>query len=354
MGLANALSANAEVTIVHPEAVAATCRTLAHPALKLISFPKPLRRRNLRNLPAMGHAFRLIEDTKPDIVHVQETFDYAYDLYSLFKKFPALITTIHDVTPHPGDGHAAPGLQYTKAFGCWRSARLIVHTAAMRTQLGRRFRIANNRIDVIPHGELGSLYRTLARNKGLAPKPRDPHTLLSFGRIWPYKGLRYLLEAFAHVKREIPQARLMICGRGGDLDSNAALISSLQGVEVHKEFIAEEDVAGLFEESSAVVLPYIEASQSGVAAIGLTSGAVIVASRVGGFAELIEDGKTGVLVEPRNSSELAAALISLLRDVEAQQRIRENAAAFGNSALDWRLIAESTLGSYRAALSVRS
>ena len=353
MGLANALSTSAEITVIHPEAIHGTCRILAAPGVTLVPFPKPLRRRNPRNFWAMGHAFRLIEQTKPDVLHVQETFDYAYDLYSLFVRFPVLVTTIHDVVPHPGDGHAAPGLQYTKAIGCWRSSRLIVHTEAMRVQLSERFRIALERIDVIPHGELGSLYRRLASEAGIKEVAREPYTMLFFGRIWPYKGLRYLLEAFVRVKGEIPEARLLICGRGGDLDANAALIASMEGIEVRKTFIAEQDVAGLFERSSIVVLPYIEASQSGVSAIGLTLGSVVVASDVGGFAEQIHNGMTGILVPPRNSPDLAVALIGLLKDAATQERIRQNAASFGRSTLDWANIAESTLYTYRIAYAAK-
>ena len=298
----------------------------------------------------MKHAFQLIRESKPDILHVQEMFDYAYDFFSAFVKMPKLVTTIHDVVPHPGDGHAAPGLQYTKAIGCWRSSRLIVHTSGMRSQLAERFHIKQERVDVIPHGELGSLYRRLAESAGVPPATREPYTLLFFGRIWPYKGLRYLLEAFALVKLEIPQARLIIGGRGGDLDANASLISSLPDVEVRKTFIPEGEVASLFERASVVVLPYIEASQSGVSAIGFTTGAVVVASRVGGLADLIVDEETGVLVAPRNSVELASSLIALMRDKDRQQRIRQNGYALGQTTLNWSVIAEKTMGTYRAAV----
>jgi glycosyltransferase involved in cell wall biosynthesis len=349
MGLANGLSDYADVTVIHPEALATTCSRLADSGVRLLSFEKPPLRRQFGNIPAMRRAFKLIEETRPDVVHVQETSDYAYDLVTAFRRIRPLVTTIHDVVPHPGDRDAAPGLQYTKAFGIWRSNRLIVHTGRMRERLSQRFKVNLSRIDVIPHGELGSLYKRLAEIAGKPAAGRDPYTLLFFGRIWPYKGLRFLLEAFSQIKREIPEAKLSICGRGGDLERNAGLLASLPDIEVRKTYIPSEDVTGLFERSSLVVLPYIEASQSGVSALGFPTGAVVVASRVGGLAEQIVDGRTGILVSPGNASELASAITRLLRDVKLQEDIRQAAAAYSSSVLDWKNIARSTMATYRLA-----
>jgi glycosyltransferase involved in cell wall biosynthesis len=351
MGLANALCDKVDVEVIHPRALSPICGLLANQGVKLSSFDKPPFRRDPRNLQAIRAAFRLIDKSKPDVLHVQESFDYAYDIYSLIARFPPLITTIHDVVPHPGDGHAAPGLQYSKAISCWRSSKLIVHTDGMRSQLAQRFRVNTKKIDVIPHGELGTLYRHLARSSNEPELPREPQTLLFFGRIWPYKGLRYLLEAFAILKTEIPTARLIIAGKGGDLTTNAQLIRSLQDIELIDSFIPAGKVAGLFERSSVVVLPYIEASQSGVSAIGFTTGTIVVASNVGGLADLIDDQRTGLLVEPRDSTKLASTLVMILKDQEKQSQIRERALALGQGPLNWSAIAESTLATYKAALS---
>jgi len=351
MGLANALSSEVEVEVIHSNHLAQVCRILANKNVKVTSFDKPSVRRDPRNLPAIRRAFQLIHASEPDVLHVQESFDYAYDLYSVFARFPRLVTTIHDVVPHPGDGHAAPGLQYSKAVSCWRSSRLIVHTEGMRTQLARRFRVKEEKIDVIPHGELGSLYAKLAQSSSVSPEPREPYTILFFGRIFAYKGLRYLLQAFSIVKQALPSARLIVAGRGSDLDANEALIRSLKDVEVLNTFIPSEHVAGLFERSSVVVLPYIEASQSGVSAVGFTAGSVVVASRVGGLADLIQDGRTGLLVEPRDATGLAASLIGILQDAQKQDYIRGQAMTLGRTELSWPVIAASTLDTYRRALS---
>ena len=103
--------------------------------------------------------------------------------------------------------------------------------------------------------------------------------------------------------------------------------------------------------ADAAVLPYVEASQSGVAAIGYTMGTVVVASDVGGFSELIQDQVTGILVEPRSPSSIAAAIIMLLKDQEKQSHIRANAQSLARSTISWETIAQQTLNTYEHALS---
>ena len=350
MGLANALSTLAEVTVVHPHSASDVCGPLAAPGVCLVPFEKPKLRRDLRNLAAMRQAFQLIRASRPDVLHVQEMFDYSYDFCSLFSRLPRLVTTIHDVVPHPGDGHQAFGLSHTKAIGCWRSRRLIVHTEQMRSQLARRFRISPEKIRVVQHGELGSLYKNLAWEGGQPSLPRERLTILFFGRVWAYKGLRFLLDAFALMRATMPDVHLIIAGKGGDLDANEQYIHAIGGIEVRKDFIPAKEVAGLFERSSVLVLPYIEASQSGVAAIGFTTGTVVVASRVGGLADLIEHEHTGMLVPPRDPEALAAMLRRVLEDEHLQQRLRESGQALAVGELSWKTIAQKTVDVYREAL----
>ena len=187
MGLANSLCDKADVEVVHPKRIESVCNTLADPRVRVRSFEKPKVRRDPRNLPAIWEAFRLIRESKPDVLHVQETFDYAYDIYSTIARFPPLVTTIHDVVPHPGDGHAAPGLQYTKAVGCWRSSRVIVHTDVMRKQLSSRFYIGEKK---------STSFRTVNSDRFInfwpveaaSRKNREIHLPSSLGGYGPIRG----------------------------------------------------------------------------------------------------------------------------------------------------------------------
>ncbi len=126
-GLANGLKDYANVTLIHPETLHTVSKELADPRIHIRSFSKPPRSRYPGNLFSMIEMMRIIRQVKPDVLHVQETFDYWYDLTLLFNRMPPLVTTIHDVAPHPGDRGNTPGVEYTKRIAFYRSQQVILH-----------------------------------------------------------------------------------------------------------------------------------------------------------------------------------------------------------------------------------
>ena len=91
--------------------------------------------------------------------------------------------------------------------------------------------------------------------------------------------------------------------------------------------------------------------RAGVSAIGFTTGTVVVASRVGGLADLLQDQTTALLVEPRDAISLAETLITILKDGEKQAYIRDQARVLGEGELSWPVIAGATLATYKRALA---
>ena len=79
--------------------------------------------------------------------------------------------------------------------------------------------------------------------------------------------------------------------------------------------------AALFQESSVVVLPYVEATQSGVVPVAYTFAKPVVATGTGALAEAVEHGVTGILVPPRDPQALADAIVRLLRDKSLRERM---------------------------------
>ena len=141
--------------------------------------------------------------------------------------------------------------------------------------------------------------------------PRDPFTLLFFGRIWAYKGLNYLLDAMPLVAESIPQVKLIIAGKGENLTQYFPNGYEQDRYEIINNFIPPETVNYLFRRSTATVLPYIEASQSGVAALSYGMSTPVIASDVGGLSEIVRDKKDGLLVPPGNVQALATAITCL-------------------------------------------
>ncbi|MBW4670967.1 MAG: glycosyltransferase family 4 protein [Cyanomargarita calcarea GSE-NOS-MK-12-04C] len=344
--LANALSKYVDLTVIHPTELSAQCKKAFDPSINVCSFDKP-RIRNPGNIKSMSKMMNLIRKQKPDVLHVQETNDPWYDLALLLNKMPPLVTTIHDVFRHPGDKDAVPGSEYTRRLSFYKSQQLIVHAHLLKDALIQQFHVPHARVCVLPHGELGSMYEKLATDKIVQ---REPYTILFYGRIWPYKGLKYLLEAMSLIAERIPEIKLVIAGRGENLAEYFPDGCDSKHYEMLNRFIPSEDVAGLFKRSTAVILPYIEASQSGVAAVAFAMGTPVIASNVGGLAEMIRHEQDGLLVPPGNIPALADAIIRLLGDRQLQEKLQIAGFQRCENDLNWSNIAKQTVEVYEKAI----
>lgn len=348
--LANSVAKYVDLTLIQPEKVALTSKDVLNPNIRVCSFKKP-RIRDPRNILAMGAMMDIIRDLKPDVLHVQETNEFWYDLTLLFNKMPPLVTTIHDVFRHPGDRGTTPGSEYTRRIAFARSQQLIVHAEVLKDALVKQFHVPQQRVNVLPHGELGSMYQRLATNKDVV---REPYTLLFYGRIWPYKGLKYLMEAMPLIAEKIPEVKLIIAGRGENIEQYFPNGYEEKRYEILNRYIPSEEVTDLFQRSTATILPYIESSQSGVAAIAYATGTPVIASQIGGLGEMIRHEKDGLLVPPGDVRALADAIIHLLSKPELQQQLRTAALTRCQEDLNWSKIAAQTVEVYRKAIDIKS
>ncbi|KAB8331471.1 glycosyltransferase family 4 protein [Scytonema tolypothrichoides VB-61278] len=345
--LANALTNYVDLTLIQPCKIADFCKDALDPRIQVFSFKKP-RIRDPRNLLSMREMMRSLHKINPDVLHVQETNDPWYDLTLLLSEMPPLVTTIHDVFWHPGDRNNIFGSDYTKRISFYRSQEIIVHAESLKKILTQDFRIPQHRVNILQHGELGSLYQRRAKENNIQ---REPYTLLFFGRIWPYKGLNYLIEAIPLIAAKIPEVKLIIAGRGENIQQYFPNGLDTKRIEIINDFIPEEDVAALFQRATISVLPYIEASQSGVAALSYGMGTPIVASDVGGLKEVIKHEKDGLLVPPGDVQALADAIICLLSDRNLQQRMQTAALARCQQDLNWANIAAQTVDIYHSIVN---
>ena len=151
---------------------------------------------------------------------------------------------------------------------------------------------------------------------------RDPNArfrLLFFGRVLKYKGLPLLLDALELLRREGVDVQFGIAG-AGDLSGQRARLSEM-GATVINRWIDDSEVAELIENYDAVVASHIECSQSGVIATAHGSGIPVVGMPIGGIAEQIVDGWTGVLAERPEARSLAHAIRRLACDEALYARI---------------------------------
>ena len=243
-------------------------------------------------------------------------------------------------TPAPGRRELAARTTLCPSAPSSEGRTLLLRTGRFASSAIRRWRLAPERSFSFPHPPL-NYYRTLAsRNGFLRPEDRTIRVLF-FGRIYEYKGLRYLVEAAPIVHRAVPDARFIVAGAGTDFERYRTEIEALPYFESYNRYIPAEEGARLFAEADILVLPYIEASQSGVLMIALPFGLPVVATDVGEIGATVK-AQERAPCSPKDSQALAAALIQLAKDKDLRNQLSDNAmrameAEFSNIVLSRRL-----------------
>lgn len=279
---------------------------------------------------------RLCAERSPDFVHVQDSVANDPRL-ALASGIPGrrYALTVHDPVTHPGDPASPPAIRAIKRRLRRGASLLIVHSAALAEELAGTGE-ARAPIEVVPHG---------AGEAGFTPPP--PDSLLLFGRMSYYKGLDVLLDAMARIWAERPETTLTVAGEG-EIPAHEAL--SDPRVTVRQEYLAEGDLPGLFAAATCVVLPYRQASQSGVGSLAMQHGRAVIATRVGGLPELVAD-EWGRLVEPEDAGALGAAVLEVTGTPGLAERLGRRAAERVAEEIGWKAVAARTLELYRRHLA---
>ncbi len=148
--------------------------------------------------------------------------------------------------------------------------------------------------------------------------------LLFFGYIRAYKGLHIMLEAMALLKNRLDVHLLVI---GEFYDDEQKYREQLQRlhlggcVTINADYVANDMVGAYFSAADAAVLPYISATQSGIAQIAYNFNKPVIATNVGGLGEVVVDGKTGILVPPNDAAALADAIMKFYSENKEQEFI---------------------------------
>ena len=195
--------------------------------------------------------------------------------------------------------------------------------------------------------------KDVARKKlGIAA---DRKLLLFFGSLKPSKGLEYLIRAFARVQAADPSAHLLIAGEPRGVDpsvypSQIAALGLAEAVSFRPGYVPTEEVPHYFAAADLVVLPYLRIYQSAVLQLAYSFGRPVVATRVGGLAEDVVEGKSGLLVPPADEQALAAAILELIASPRRLEAMGDYGRKLSQTAYSWDEIARQTLRFYESLL----
>lgn len=317
------------------------------------ALPGPLRLglKGLDHLLSMARLRRRLvaPGQSPDVIHFQwvplPLADRA--LLAGFRRIAPLVLTVHDTDPF--NGNPSSRLQRIGAADCLHAFdRLIVHTAQGRARLVARG-LSEGRIAVLPHGPLATA----------APAPPDallgPLTFLCFGQMKPYKGLDVAIEAFASLQEPLRrQARLRLVGQAQMDIAPLLRIAEARGiarqVAIEPRFVPDAELPSLFGPGVVALFPYREIEASGVLSLALAHGRPIIASRLGAFAETLQDGRDALLVPPGEAEALTRAMARMISDRGFAAASARAARALAAAQPGWAEIGARTAALYAALL----
>lgn len=311
---------------------------------------KVFNRLNTNPFRIIGYINSLRKNNLP-IVHFQlsQYPGFILVLVWLIKSFTScrVVVTSHNVVSHEEKG-------WEKAIyrQIYNSAdKIIVHAEHSKKMMLDHFKMSSDKIAVIQHGNYMFFNDNLA---GFPENTNQNKTVLFFGYIRKYKGLSYLIQAFAKVKEAIPEAILLIVGKPVEpfaMYQKEIESLNLQGnVETNLEYVPFEKVKEYFNRASVVVLPYLDISQSGIVQLTYGFGKPIIATDVGGLPEVVEDNKSGFVVPAHKIDVLADRISKLLKDPNLQKSMGAYSLNLAKTKFSWDTIARETTELYEGLL----
>jgi glycosyltransferase involved in cell wall biosynthesis len=254
-------------------------------------------------------AFRQVKAFSPDVIVFEWWQPFFGPLVGTLARWfrrsgVRCIIECHNVFPHEQSPLDGPLVR----FALSPADHLITHSAKDREDL----------LAAVPGKEVTvSPLPSLDEFSGHGNNSRSGRTILFFGKVRKYKGLDVLLDAMPKVLSKM-ECKLIVVGEFYDsIEKYQQQIRRLDlesHVHIDNRYVPNEEVAAIFERADVLVLPYVSASQSGVARIALSNGLPVIASRTGGLSETVIDQVNGLLFPPGDPEALAGQIVRYFSD----------------------------------------
>lgn len=192
------------------------------------------------------------------------------------------------------------------------SSSVVAVSETVRAQLSKDLWVRRSQVQHIPNGvPFREGHSGLRRELGLN---WDTPLLITVGNLYPVKGQRYLLDAFAEVRKQHPDVHLAIAGRG-ELDAPLRARAEELGVGDAFHLLGlRSDIPDILSEGDIFVLPSLSEGLPLAILEAMFAGLPIIASAVGEIPTVLEDGKSGMLVPPGETDALTDAIRALLKN----------------------------------------
>lgn len=300
---------------------------------------------NKKSLIAMYKAIpqlvQIIKQEEIDIVHARSRVPAWIAYFACRRTKAVFVTTCH--------GYYKKHL-FSAVMG-W-GKRVIVLSNVIARHMIEDFAVPHERIKLVPRSV------DLERFKYLDPKAKrkEDFNVAIIGRITPLKGHLHFIKAMAKISRQVPRLKVWIVG-----DAPASKQSYKEELQIlvrrlglwHcTEFLGtQRDIPGILGHLDLVVLATTTHEAFGrVVVEAQAAGVPVVATKVGGVIDIIEDGVNGLLVPPADPKSMAEAAMRIYKDTQFAQTLAENAYAKVKAKYNLELMVKNTLDVYREVM----
>lgn len=264
-----------------------------------------------------------------------------YAFWAAKKMKMPIVTTEHDP-------FALSGLKdKIKRMCLTKTDHIIAISVDNYRQLGEYAEIAKNRLHLINNGiEIDRFLDN--HDKASIPVEKGDLVITCIAELHERKGHKYLIQAFQKLQQTIPRLHLVLVGRG---PSEKDLKEQFRNV-TNLHFLGwREDIPQILKASDLFVLPSLREAFGLVVVEAMASGVVVVATDNGGIKDIIENGKSGLLVPPGNTERLVEAISTLLKNPDQKRDLERAALERVKTHFTAERMAEKTAEVYQKAIS---
>lgn len=298
------------------------------------------------------HTLKHIKAGQPEVVIIPWWHWYFAPAWTILSRQikrlpskPKLVFICHNVAPHEQGRISKLALPIVLKLALGKGDGFIVHAQSDGRLLHTYLPKAKYVVTPIPtYADLG--IEDTSEIELPMTLPDDRPILLFCGIVRPYKGLDVLLDALAICVKERP-LHLLVAGEfwGGSEPEYRQQIKEL-GIEEHvtilNEYLPDELLAACIDRSDVVVLPYKSATQSAIIQTAFGRGKPVITTNVGGLGEVVENGRTGLVVPPEDPISLAKAIVNYF-DLAPHMTLKKNILEKQKTSFSWGKLEELIL-----------
>lgn len=310
--------------------LAASCQiSVITPVKPAPAAPETAINRVMPDSASVSSFYKVLKNLQPDIVLVGHAHPKLLMAARLHGRY-ALITY--------GNDYLAGQKRWHRPLFNWliRQAKPLITISQANVS---KLNTLNIKPDVIIHPGTNP-----QRFSPLQKSPSNKIILLTIARLVPRKGIDTVIESLPALLESCPNLQYQIGGQGPDLDRLQSLVNQLQlsSAVQFLGYLPDEQLPDIYRAADIFVMPSREAAQNtSVEGFGIVfleasaSGLPIVATHSGGIPEAVLDGKTGLLVQPDNVSELKKALASLIDSPQKREELGQNGRRWVEESMNW-------------------